>query len=102
MKKIILVLTMILAAGPVMAQNADPSLLIREQFSQIDANGDGEISQAEFLAYKQEETKKITAKIFEKLDTDKSGGISEAEYAQTVNTILSQLKRLSAGLAQER
>ena len=52
------------------------------------------------MAYKQEETKKVTAKIFEKLDTDKSGGISEEEYAQTVNTILSQLKKLSAGLAQ--
>lgn len=102
MKKFILAAVIMLATGPAFAQNADPALLIREQFSKIDTNGDGEISQAEFLAYKQEETKKITAKIFEKLDTDKSGGISEAEYAQTVNTILSQLKKLSAGLAQER
>ncbi len=100
MKKAILTAAAILATCPAWAQNADPALLIREQFAKIDTNGDGEISQEEFLAYKQEETKKVTAKIFEKLDTDKSGGISEEEYAQTVNTILSQLKKLSAGLAQ--
>jgi len=102
MKKIFLTAAFILSAAPAFAQNTDPALLIREQFSKIDSNGDGEISQEEFLAYKQEETKKVTAKVFKKLDTDKSGGISETEYAQTINNILGQLKKLSEGIAQSK
>lgn len=47
-----------------------------------------------------EETKKVTAKVFSKLDTDKSGGISEEEYSQTVSNIINQLKKLSQGMTQ--
>ena len=48
MKKATLTAAAILAACPAWAQNADPALLIREQFAKIDTNGDGEISQEEF------------------------------------------------------
>ena len=65
MKKVILTAGMLLwAVHPALAQSADPSLLIHEQFAKIDTNGDGEISEEEFLDYKMEETKKVTAKFF--------------------------------------
>ena len=101
MKKVILTAGMLLwAVHPALAQSADPSLLIHEQFAKIDTNGDGEISEEEFLDYKMEETKKVTAKGFSKLGTDKSGGISEEEYSQTVSNIINQLKKLSQGMTQ--
>ena len=55
MKKVILTAGMLLwAVHPALAQSADPSLLIHEQFAKIDTNGDGEISEEEFLDYKME------------------------------------------------
>ncbi len=91
----------LLFINSVQAQQVDPALMIHEQFAKIDTNSDGEISQEEFLDYKMEETKKVTAKVFEKLDTDKNGTISEAEYSQTVANIVNQLKKISAGLAKD-
>ncbi len=90
----------LLLINSVQAQEVDPALMIHEQFAKIDTNSDGEISQEEFLEYKLEETKKVTAKVFEKLDTDKNGTISEAEYSQTVANIVNQLKKLSGSLQQ--
>ena len=88
----------LLLINQVQAQEVDPALMIHEQFAKIDVNSDGEISQEEFLEYKLEETKKITAKVFDKLDTDKNGAISEEEYSKTVTNIVNQLKKLSEGL----
>ena len=101
MQNVILTAGMLLwAVHPAVAQSADPSLVIHEQFAKIDTNGDGEISEEEFLDYKMEETKKVTAKVFSKLDTDKSGGISEEEYSQTVSNIINKMKKLSQGMTQ--
>lgn len=103
MKKLILSLFLAFTAiSTAQAQKADPSLLIHEQFTKIDTNGDGEISQEEFLNYKLEETKKVTTKVFEKLDSDKNGSISEEEYSQTVNNIINQLKKMSEGMAKAK
>ncbi len=88
----------LLFINSVQAQQIDPTLMIHEQFTKIDTNSDGEISQEELVEYKLEETKKVTAKIFEKLDTDKNGTISEEEYSQTVANIVNQLKKMSEGL----
>ncbi len=91
----------LLLINSVSAQQADPALMIHEQFAKIDTNSDGEISQEEFLNYKMEETKKVTAKVFEKLDTDKNGAISEEEYSQIVTNIMNQLKKISENLKQD-
>ena len=58
MKKAILTAAAILATCPAWAQNADPALLIREQFAKIDTNGDGEISQEEFWLISRKKPKK--------------------------------------------
>ncbi len=102
MKKIILIILALgFATAPALAQKTDSTALIHEQFVQIDSNGDGEISQEEFLNYKMKELRLVSDKIFKKLDTDKNGGISEKEYAQTVNTILHQLQKLSGSLQDQ-
>ena len=99
MRKVILIILVLgIASAPAWAQQTNPTALIHEQFVQIDSNGDGEISQEEFLNYKIKELKLVSDKIFKKLDTDKNGGISEKEYAQTVNNILHQLQKLSSNL----
>lgn len=88
----------LLLINQVQAQEVDPDLMIHEQFAKIDTNADGEISQEELLNYKIEETKKVTAKIFEKLDTDKNGAISEEEYSKIIANIMNQLKKMSENL----
>ena len=70
---------------------------MNDQMNQNSSEGaNEEINKANIV----EETKKVTEKIFEKLDTDKNGTISEEEYSQIVANIVNQLKKISEGLKQ--
>lgn len=57
---------------------ADREARMAERFAETDADGNGEISFAEMEAQRAQRRQQM----FEKLDTDQSGGLSEAELAK--------------------
>ena len=81
--------------GDGVINDADRALQRQKMFAEADSNGDGELSPAEMQAMRAKRKERReehradraggregrAAKVFERLDTDKSGGLSQAELA---------------------
>lgn len=61
-----------------------------ESFSELDTNQDGMVSAEELAAARPEDvTEKMAANLFKSLDTDGSGGLTEAEYTAAMGNTAS-------------
>ncbi len=64
---------------------------LRRQFSAMDANQDGKVSKEEFVSYRLRNLEKKQAEIFDKIDADGKGSITEDEYVGSVNNLLKDI-----------
>lgn len=71
----------VLTPGAVMAQNDKPKMDPEKVFKRRDTNGDGSISEDEFLAAaKEDKQKEMLKKRFGKIDTNSDGKLSLDEF----------------------
>ena len=57
----------------------------------MDANQDGKVSKEEFVSYRLRNLEKKQAEIFDKIDADGKGSITEDEYVGSVNNLLKDI-----------
>ena len=104
MKKLIVSATAaIFAAGSAFAQlpvkpSASPEEIqeklqaaVKAEFDNADLNGDGELSQEEFVEYTIKEARAKAENTFNGFDTDHNGSLSEEEYLAAVQKMMRRL-----------
>ncbi len=64
---------------------------LRKQFSAMDTNQDGKVTKEEFVTYRLKNLEKQQAEIFNKIDADGKGSITEDEYVGSVNNLLNDI-----------
>lgn len=99
MSKILLVLTLGLCLLPnIAAAQIDISQLQQKarqisdgEFKQMDTDGNGKVSQQEYMDYVMEATRKKNEEAFKQIDQNNDGSVSKEEYEDFMNFATSKM-----------
>ncbi len=64
---------------------------VKAEFDNVDLNGDGELSQEEFVEYTIKEARAKAENTFNGFDTDHNGSLSEEEYLAALQKMMRRL-----------